>query len=197
MAIGWRIPSLSAGLVLAGMLGCKPEPAEPCPPVEQDCDCPLDAGSPVPMDLPDCWPELSEFGIALDTAYRFTWQGVDMGHAAIFSDGHLMLDLMGTTTYTLDTDITHCRIQCTEGDTQCPTRPPGAPTGERYHLGGQHAIRCHGMGPQRLWRSRRNLPHRMKKGGLERAAFFMFGIRAQSRRPSKRSKKRNKLTKSR
>ena len=120
MAIGWRIPFLSAGLVLAGMLGCKPEPAEPCPPVEQDCDCPLDAGSPVPMDLPDCWPELSEFGIALDTAYRFTWQGVDMGHAATFSEGQLTLDLMGSTLYTLDTDIIDCRIHCTDGDTQAP-----------------------------------------------------------------------------
>ena len=49
------------------------------------------------MDLPDCWPELSEFGIALDTAYRFTWQGVDMGHAATFSEGQLTLDLMGST----------------------------------------------------------------------------------------------------
>ena len=29
------------------------------------------------MDLPDCWQDLAEFGVALDTAYRFTWQGVD------------------------------------------------------------------------------------------------------------------------
>jgi len=120
MAIGVRCASLPAGLLVACILGCTPDPEEPCVPVQPSCDCPLDAGSPVPMDLPDCWQDLSEFGIALDTAYRFTWQGVDMGQAAIFSDGHLMLDLMGTTTYTLDTDITDCRIQCTEGDLNAP-----------------------------------------------------------------------------
>lgn len=79
-----------------------------------ECDCPLDTGSPVPMNLPDCWQDLAEFGVTQDTTYRFTWQGIDMGQAATFSAGHLTLNLMGTSTYTLDTEIMDCRIHCTD-----------------------------------------------------------------------------------
>ena len=69
-----RIPfaSLLAALVAAGTLGCTQETVEPCAPMELDCDCPLDTSSPVDMNLPDCWQDLSEFGVAQDTAYRFT-----------------------------------------------------------------------------------------------------------------------------
>ena len=49
--------------------------------------------------------------MALDTAYRFTWQGVDMVHYPTFSEGHLTLDLMGTITYMLNTEIIDYRIQ--------------------------------------------------------------------------------------
>lgn len=119
-----RIPfgPMLTTLAAVGLFGCTQETVEPCEPVEPgtptevDCDCPLDTSSPVDMNLPDCWQDLSEFGVALDTAYRFTWQGVDMGHAATFSEGHLTLDLMGTITYTLDTDIIDCRIHCTIGN---------------------------------------------------------------------------------
>ena len=165
MAIGTN-PSLLLGSLAACILGLHAGTVEPCAPMELDCDCPLDTSLLSTMNLPDCWQDLSEFGVALDTAYRFTWQGVDMGHAATFSEGHLTLDLMGTTTYTLG--HRHHRLSHPLHGWQ-PKRQHDrlVLTGERHHLGGQHAIRCHGMGPERLWRSRHDLPHRMKKGGLD------------------------------
>ena len=70
-------PLLTA-LAAVGILGCTQETVEPCAPMELVVT-PLDTSSPVDMNLPDCWQDLSEFGVAQDTAYRFTWRGVDMG----------------------------------------------------------------------------------------------------------------------